>query len=210
MKDTNFLHAIEVIVNSFERRRHSDGSFPSASAHPDVVWWESDLSWAVDVWSASAIVPEPLRGTMREAARKTDAAYWHEFDKGLSTSPARLWAIGYGNTTSAAEAMSCHERWRQTQDLRYRRLVLQSAEAYLVSEPPQSAVLYPGACGDVITLFLAAAQRTGDTRFLARADLLAETSIRLFWNDGPLPRAATNLDHYEASTRADTLALALL
>lgn len=209
-KDTNFLNAIEVIVSAFERRRHSDGSFPSASAHPDVVWWESDLSWAVDVGSASAKVPEPLASRMRQDALKTDAAFQHHFEQGLSTLPSDLWAIGYGKNTTAANAMTCQERWQQTRDESYRKLFLQAAEAYLAAEPPPNGVLYPGVFGDVISLLVTAGQMTGESRFLARADALAEQAIRVFWSDSPLPRAATNLDHYEAITRADTLALALL
>jgi len=209
-RDANFLHAIEVLVNSFEQRRHPDGSFPSASSHPDVLWWNSDLAWAVDVWSASANVPEPLASRMHQAALKTDAAFQHHFERGLSELPSDLWAIGYGKSTTAADAMGCLERWRQTRDENYRKLVLQAAEAYLAAEPPPNAVLYPGVFGDVISLLVTSGQMTGESRFMDRADALAEQAIRLFWNDGPLPRAATNLDHYEAITRADTLALALL
>lgn len=209
-KDTNFLHAIEVLVNSFERRRHADGSFPSASAHPDVVWWTSDLSWAVDVGSASAKLPDPLAGKLRDGARRTDAAYLRYAAAGLSTTPAQMWAIGYGATSTAAEAMICHERWLQTRNEAYRRLVLDAARAYLSCDPPTDHVLYPGVFGDAISLLVTAAEMTGDAPYLARADAFAQIAVRLFWSDGPLPRAATHRDHYEAITRADTLALALL
>ena len=48
---------------------------------------------------------------------------------------------------------------------------------------------------------------TGEERFLQRAGVLADEALSVFWNDGPLPRATSRHEHYEAITRADTLAL---
>ena len=55
-----------------------------------------------------------------------------------------------------------------------------------------------------------ACRTTAADRFLKRADVLADEALRVFWSDGPLPRASSRHSHYEAITRAYTLALALL
>ncbi|MCX7886303.1 MAG: hypothetical protein N3B01_03470, partial [Verrucomicrobiae bacterium] len=57
---------------------------------------------------------------------------------------------------------------------------------------------------------ISAHRLTGDPVYLDRADVFAKTAIDVFWKDSPLPRASSKHDHYEAITRADTLAMVLL
>jgi len=76
--------------------------------------------------------------------------------------------------------------------------------------PDEKITVYPGVYGEVISLLTAACRITGQDRFARRADVLADEAIRLFWQDGPLPRTSSRHDHYEAITRADTPALVLL
>ena len=70
--------------------------------------------------------------------------------------------------------------------------------------------MFPGTFGELISLNVAAFHLTNGQKYLSRANTLADESLNLFWNDGPLPRASSRHDHYEAITRADTLALALV
>ncbi|MBN2272664.1 MAG: hypothetical protein JXN61_18770 [Sedimentisphaerales bacterium] len=78
------------------------------------------------------------------------------------------------------------------------------------ADADRNITLYPGVYGEVVSLLTAAYRITGDQRFLKRATALADESLVLFWDNGPLPRCSSRGDHYEAITRADTLALSLL
>ena len=64
--------------------------------------------------------------------------------------------------------------------------------------------------GLVLILLLALHRLTGDARYLARGQAFGKTSVAIFFDGSPLPRASSKHDHYEAITRADTLAMALL
>lgn len=215
-KDEVYLKAIETLVDNFERRRKPDGSFPSASVSPQETWWASDLSWAVDVWDASNRVPEPLATKMKNAVKKTDAAILNHFADGFGHDVAEMYPGQYGATTIAAHGLMCDARNQQLPQEGYRKLVLSAADAYLTTEPPSPEVrlrsdLTPGVFGDAIAILMTAHRLTRDPRYLTRADALADMAVNLFWtDDNPLPRASSRLDHYEAITRADTLAVSLL
>jgi len=202
-KDPVFVRACEVLLDSFERRREPDGRFPSANPR-------SDLSWAIDIWNASSLVPESLGRRMRDAAKKTDDAYTRKFKGGIPSKADILWKTAYGDATTAMEAMICYERYRQTESKALGELVVKAAEYYLSADPPGEITVYPGVYGEVISLLAAAYRVTGQERFLQRSEALADKALLVFWNDGPLPRASSHHAHYEAITRADTLALALL
>ncbi len=198
-----FVHACEILLDSFERRRESNGRFPGANPR-------SDLSWAIDIWEAASVMPEPVARRMRSAASKTDIAYLRKFGKGIPTKDGKLWKTAYGDATTAREAMICYERYRQTKSESLAGLIVQAAENYLSEEPDKDITLYPGVYGEVVSLLVAAYRMTAENRYLKRADVLADEAVRIFWSDGPLPRASSRHTHYEAITRADTLALALL
>ena len=72
---------------------------------------------------------------------------------------------------------------------------------------------YPGAVGEVILLETAAYRLSGEKKYLERADHFAQLAMATFFpTDSPLPRVASGAKYswYEAITRADTLAMALL
>lgn len=206
-KDPAFLHAIEVLMESFERRRKPTGRFPGGNPR-------SDLSWAIDVWDTASSMPETLGARMRSAARKTDQAYLRKFANGLPRDPKKIWVAGYGDATTAMEAMICHERHQQVLSEEYasrmRDLVVEAARIYLKEDPPTGQTLYPGVFGEVTSLLLAAYRLTKDDEFLRRAEVVADTAVRTFYSKAKIPRASTRHTHYEAITRSDTLALALL
>ncbi|MFW6163367.1 MAG: hypothetical protein ACODAJ_11415, partial [Planctomycetota bacterium] len=122
-----------------------------------------------------------------------------------------LWATGYGDATHADLAQMCLDRYEQTRGDGYKALALAAAARYVDSTPNTKIALHPGVPGQVILLLLRAHRLTGEERYLDGADALARLVVPLFWDGtSPLPRATTKHAHYEAITRADTLALALL
>jgi hypothetical protein len=58
-------------------------------------------------------------------------------------------------------------------------------------------------------LELAAYRATSQRRYFDRAFHLGEIAVDRFFGDNPLPRASLKSDHYENTTGAGTLALAL-
>jgi hypothetical protein len=86
-----------------------------------------------------------------------------------------------------------------------------AADRYVTHDPNSNAVVWPGAMGDAVILLTEVYRETGQRRYLDRAEQLASQSVTTFFPDGsPLPKASSLHDHYEAITRADTLAVALL
>lgn len=234
--DSLFLTAIETLVDYFERVRNAEtGALPNVNPAGTpggikvVCWVESQLSMAIDLSTAAAAVPRPLRIKLLRTSKSNDDFFLclpHDFGdagKGFvatsdyfsqteSTPSAYCptWASGYGIATNAQAAMTCYERYRQTKDQRYADLVVKAAALYLASEPDAAIELYPGPLGDAIFLMVSAFRLTGDPQYLDRACGFADQAIALFWDHGPLPRASSRTRHYETITRADTLARALL
>ncbi|MFH1267315.1 MAG: hypothetical protein ABIK89_16450 [Planctomycetota bacterium] len=234
-KDAEFLAAIEVLVDSFEKRRNPEtGTIPADSTNVEVLWPPSNLSLAIDLWDGAQKVPEPLGDKMRACAARTDDLFLklsHDLGpegqgflgRGVTSSLAPdpnvaghsshtdTWSTGYGEYTDAQMAMFCLLRYQQVKREGYKRLFLAAVERYVAREPDRSAVLWPGVMGDAITLLLAAYRTTGDPKYVARAGQLADAAVEVFFpGDSPLPKASSLHDHYEAITRADTLAMALL
>jgi len=234
--DPVFLTAIETLVDYFERVRNTQtGALPNVNPAGTsggikiVCWVESQLSMTVDLSTAAAAVPRPLRKKLLRTCKSNDRFFLslpHDFGdaaKGFvatsdyfaqtqSTPSAYCptWASGYGIATNAQAAMTCYERYRQTKDQRYADLVINAADPYLVSDPDATIELYPGPLGDAIFLMVSAFKLTGDGRYLNRACRFADQAVAVFWDDGPLPRASSRTRHYETITRADTLARSLL
>lgn len=239
-KDPVFLKAIETISSFYARHRHpKTGAIPSEVDNPRSMnrlqWPGSSVSLAVDMANAAAKVPAPLSTKLLEMAAGIDEVYVkqpHDLSPGgrgfvtlSEMAPpegvdiasrkdlgySRLWATGYGEATDAQSANLCLLRYRQSKHPGYRTLIIDAARRYLDRDPDLSFPLYPGTMGDVIFLLLDAHELSGDPRFLARAKTMAAKSIEIFFDaSSPLPKASSHHDHYEAITRADTLAMALL
>ena len=106
--------------------------------------------------------------------------------------------------------MLCYLRYQQVGFDGYRKLILDTAERYLKSNPDTTIALYPGALADAIFLMLSTYRMTGEERYLKRADEFGTMAVDIFFDGSPLPRASTKHRHYEAITRGDTLVMALL
>lgn len=237
--EPEFLDAINCLVDSYERNRNPvTGALLAETQSPDLMWPNSNLSLAVDLWDAAEKVPEALAEKMRACALKTDDVFLaiehdlslggpgfmiHSVTSTLEPGWLRLgkpddtrrhfsdiWATSYGNSTDAQIAVLCYLRNRQVPRDGYRKLILDAAERYMTSDPDTTVVLYPGAPADAIYLMLAADDLTGDTRYLTRARELANSAATIFFDGSALPRASSKHGHYEAITRGDTLVMALL
>jgi len=231
------LQAIQTLTTYFESRRNPvSGVIPAESnerSKGTTAWPPSNLSLAIDLWSAAERVPDDLADFLRAAATRTDDVFL-KMDHDLSAqgngfltrvdsetlapqdvaghdARTQLWATGYGEYTDANLALHCLARYGQRQLEGYRRLILDAADRYLTSEPDIEFPVYPGTLGDVISLLLGAHEISGEQRYLDRAGHFADKAISLFIADGsPLPKASSKHDHYEAITRGDTLMMALL
>jgi hypothetical protein len=222
------LQAIEALLASFETRRNrQSGALPTQTRDP-LDWYapQSELSLAIDSWDGAKMVPENLAGRMRAFAAKTDEVFLkvaHDLGprgKGFvanantftlqPVSFTKTWETGYGLLTDSGYAMLCLLRYRQVKLDGYKRLVLATADRYLAGTPDTVIALYPGSSGDAMALLLGAWRLTGDRKYLNRAGEFGAQAVQLFFDGSALPRASTKHDHYEAITRADTLAMELL
>jgi hypothetical protein len=74
--DRRMLDAIRALVKFFESRRHPDsGAIPAerhARSKGELMWPQSNLSLAVDLWDAAAKIPTDLAQQMRSSARQID------------------------------------------------------------------------------------------------------------------------------------------
>jgi hypothetical protein len=74
--DRRMLDAIQALVEFFESRRHPESGAIPAERHPrsngELMWPQSNLSLAVDLWDATPKVPDGLAQQMRNSARKID------------------------------------------------------------------------------------------------------------------------------------------
>lgn len=109
----------------------------------------------------------------------------------------------------------CIARHRQVQTDGYRRLILQTADGYLESEPPAGDTVDAGTIGRVISLMNYAHRLSGDAKYLRRAEWFADWAAEKFWPDAqplPLPTfpSSAKQNFYSASSRCDTLAMAML
>ena len=233
-QDATFLQAIETVVDHFENSSSSvSGAIPccTAASRIDIMWPESNLSLALDLWDSADKVPEPLATKMRQRALRTDGIYLslaHDFSTGgkgfvaganvhtlqrLTEGPwtdTQIWATAYGKATDAQIAMLSYLRYQQVETAGYRDLVLAAAARYLDSEPDLAITLYPGAIAHAILLMLASHELSGEQQFLDRAGYFADKALEVFMNEtSPLPKSSSRHDHYEAITGGDDLMTAL-
>jgi hypothetical protein len=215
-----FLTAIETVLTGYEnkRRRPPQPAGPS-SGSPNTC---DTLSMAIDCDGAARKVPEPLRTRLTTFAAREDARFCalpHEL-KGKSgfaktdgnasrTCYTSLWDPRLGRHTTAAVGVMCKSRYENTGRIGYRTLIVAAADAYLDTLPGDDIDAWPLSFGQAITLELAAWRITARKQYHTRAFQLGEIAIEEFFGDSPLPRASLKTDHYESTTGADTLALAL-
>jgi len=239
-KDTLYLRAIEVIYDFYHRNRNPiSGAIPGEVGNPRsnnlLLWPNSNLGLAIDLWDAVPKLPEELGGKLKEMALEIDKVYLrigHDVSpdgpgfvsqgnaETLAAEDVRdgnnrvytdLWTTGYGQSTDASTANVCMLRYKQNGDIEFRQLVLSAADRYLDTEPVTDFPVYPGSLGDVIHLLLNAHEITSDGIYLDRAQHFAQMSLQMFFDDSsPLPKASSKHWHYEAITRADNLMMELL
>lgn len=119
------------------------------------------------------------------------------------------WKTGHGRHTTAAIAMMCVSRYENTGKVPYRELIVAAADAYLDSLPEQGTDAWPMTFGHAISLELSAFRITAGRKYHDRAFKLGEIAVERFFGEDPLPRASLKTDHYESTTGAGTLLLAL-
>jgi len=239
-EDKLYLRAIEVIYDFYYRNRNGiSGAIPGEVDNPRsnnlLLWPNSNLGLAIDLWNAAPKLPPELGSRLKEMALEIDEVYLRiEHDvspdgpgfvsqgnaetlaaedvrKGNNRVYSDLWTTGYGQSTDASTANVCMLRYKQTGDVGFRQLVLFAADRYLDTEPVTEFPIYPGSLGDVIHLLLNAHELSSEQIYLDRAHHFARMSLDMFYDDSsPLPKASSRHWHYEAITRADNLMMELL
>jgi hypothetical protein len=182
-----------------------------------MMWPESGLSLAIDLWDGAAKVPAKLAEKMRQRALRTDEVYLklaHDFSpQGIGfvagadvttlvpktegwthTDP---WATRYGLATDAAVAMCSYLRYQQTKNEGYKKILVDCATRYLTSLPDREEGRHPGTFGQVIKLMLVAHDLTGDRKFGERAEFFAQKAVKLYLEEAPVPPATVKYRHYE-------------
>jgi len=218
-KDAQFLHAIEVLLARLQNASESP-TVPGEGdrSHRAIA---STLSLAIDCDGAAHRVPQPLASRLRALAAREDEVFcalphglnatggFLEFDT-LKKQTTPLWSLGEGVNTTAQIGMMCVSRYENTGKTAYRDLIHAAADVYLKSMPAAAEDVWPVTIGQCISLQLAAWRSTARQVYFDRARMLGEFALEKFFDQGPLPRAGLQCDHYETITGADTLALALV
>ncbi|MEQ1748281.1 MAG: hypothetical protein ABL974_02580 [Prosthecobacter sp.] len=210
-QDAIFLKAIETMVDCQERLRTSGGMVIGGNLKSPGTRKAHDVSFAISLWQAAAVLPEPLAEKLRSTARINDLPPTDDVQPVMKS--LNIWSGGYGGAGGqiAGPANLFLLRHHQSQPEKYRERVLAVADIHLTRPVMLSYPLHPDIFGKVIHLLLGAHDLTSDTRYLTRADELATHALHLFLTDSsPLPKASHQHDHYEAVTRADSLMMSLL
>lgn len=75
-KDPELLTAIDRLVAFFESRRNPKSrAIPAEGFSLELLWPQSNLSYAIDLWDSAKLVPAPLDKKLRDSAAKCDAVY---------------------------------------------------------------------------------------------------------------------------------------
>ena len=225
-KDEQFLKSIEVLLKRFENKRQPKTGFIESHPGGPNASLASTLSLAIDCDGAAHRVPEPLASRLRAFATredevfcalaqdlKTAGGFLTEFDPAAGAPQGRrtpLWSARDDLSTTAQIGMMCVSRYQNTGRTGYRELIHAAADAYLKSTPDAHEDVWPATIGQAISLQLAAWRSTAKQHYLDRARTLGDFAVEKFFDQGPLPRASLQCDHYEAITGAGTLALALV
>ena len=225
-QDERFLHAIDVLLTRFEKKRDPKTGLIEEYAGSGNSRLASALSLAIDCDGASHYVPQALASRLREFAAREDEVFCAmqrnaKLSDGFITEATRndgrptgnhtsLWDAHYGENTTAQVAMMCVSRYDNTGRIGYRELITGAADAYLNVLPGRMVDGWPGTFGQAISLELAAWRHTARQIYLDRARQLADIAVERFFGNNPLPRASFRSDQYESITGADTLLLGLL
>lgn len=225
-KDPTMLSAIETLLGRFERKRHPQSGLIEHRSKDPYSIPASSLSLAIDCDAAARRVSHPLSSRLRTFASREDEVFCllpHDLKGkgGFVTSVEKatgkpvgdytpLWEARYGGYTTAQVAMMCVARYENTGKVGYRDLIVQAADAYLKSTPPEDQDVWPMTFGHAISLQLAAWRHTARVEYLDFARQLGSLAVEKFWQDNALPRASLKTEHYESITGADSLALALV
>jgi hypothetical protein len=208
-RDEVFLRAIETLLARFERKRKQPDGSMAATIGP------------LDCEEAAGIVPDPLASRLRAFAAREDELLLPDLRKQVEAHAAPAagapggalppkWSSGYSASTLASTAMFCVARHAQTRSEAYADLIVAIAGAYIGSRPDEDVDAWPMSFAHAISAQVAAHRLTSRASYLGEARRLANMAVRLFWEEGPLPRASLHTGHYETITGADSLALALL
>ncbi len=224
-KDETFLNAIDVVLRRYEKKRHPKSGLIEIKSGSPTAHSILSLSLAIDCDGAARKVAEPLRTRLVNFAVREDEIFCslpHELNnkKGFATgfdlvtgksdgSYSSLWDARYGGFTTAAVAMMCVSRYENTGRVCYRDLIIKTADAYMDSLPGDDCDAWPMTFGHAICVELAAYRATTQEKYYKRAFELGETALEKFFGDNPLPRSSLKSKHYESTTGADTLVLAL-
>lgn len=224
-RNQTFLTAIEVLLSRFEKKRHPKTGLIEFTSGSTKAHAALSLSLAIDCDGAARDVPEPLRTRLRRFAAREDEVFCslpHDLNdkKGFATSfdlatgkldgsVTSMWEAEYGAFTTADVAMMCVSRYHNTGKVAYRDLIVAAADAYMDSLPADNIDAWPMTFGHAISLELAAFCATARKDYHDRAFKLGEIAIEKFFDGSALPRASLKSDHYESTTGADTLVLAL-
>lgn len=199
----------------------------------NIMWPQSNLSLAIDLWDAAGRVPKALAGKMKARALKCDDLFLslkHDFGpngkgfvaganvhtlerltEGSKWIGTQVWATGYGKCTDSQVAMMCYLRYHQAGNEGFKKLTVDSASRYLTSSPDLGITLYPGAIANAILHMLAAYELTDQQKYIERADYFGRQAVEIFMDENsPLPKASSEHDHYEAITGGDDLMMVLL
>jgi hypothetical protein len=194
-----------------ERLRLSGGMVAGGNLKNPGTPKAQDIGFAVSLWEAAALLPQPLAEKLRTVARANDIPASEDVAPKLKS--PNLWTGGYGGAGGqiAGPANLLLLRHGQTKPERYRERILAVADLHLRNPVNLDFPLHPGIFGKVIYLMLGVHELTGDARYLDRADDLARKAVELFLPDGcPLPKATHEHNHYEAVTNGDSLMMSLL
>ena len=226
-KDNTFLKAIGVLLTRLDAKCTSKTEQTKPEDTPQNAC--DILSLAIDCDGAARKVPPHTSGGHRtrlarfaESQDEIFCSLPHELasKRGFVTRcvPAAvktddlytpLWDPKYGGNTTARVAMMCVSRYENTGNVKYRDLIIAAADAYMDSLPDDDIDAWPMTFGQAVSLELAAFRATARREYYTRAFKLGEIAVEKFFANTPLPRASLKTNHYESTTGADTLVLAL-
>lgn len=226
-KDPEFVRAVNVLVDGFLARRDPTTGCIPATARWKTTWPLSNLSLAIDLWETAPQFPADTAKKMKDCATQIDEVFLkirHDLSLGgkgfianvdiATLAPATVpdaWSQTWSDVyAEASMALVCEQRYRQTKQDGYRRLVLAAAQRYLKSDPPDEGAVQPGTLASAMRLMRVVHEMTGDAVYKDRAVHFAELARRLFLKDSPLPRAKSGAQHYEALSGANTLMMEYL
>jgi hypothetical protein len=232
--DERLLSYIDVMLRRYEEKSAAhDGVLPFDSGNgSDWGMTLINLSMAIDLAASAPEVPEPYADRMRALAEEIDESFlglphWEPvaWNEGAELRPAGLVTcvrvstgepyeiVSQAYTGASGAAMNSGAllgRYAQTGDARYFALLQRGAEELAKTDVAGMRYVGPWGLGTGISVLVTAYRETGEEQYLHKAREIADMAIENLWQDKPLPRAGSSVDHYESITGAGSLALGLL